>query len=130
GEFKPIPTAVPGVQICEHFPLQAALFDKLAAVRSLVAEEEHSASYVMTGYSENVNRTAGHPSFGAVVSKLRGDASAAVPPFVSLRGMSRGSEPGYLGIAHRPFTPNGPGLQNLRMPQGVDDVRMDQRKNL
>ena len=23
GEFKPIETNVPGVQICEHFPLQA-----------------------------------------------------------------------------------------------------------
>ena len=32
-----------------------------------------------------------------------------MPPFVSLRGMSRGTEPGFLGVAHRPFTPGGPG---------------------
>ena len=32
-----------------------------------------------------------------------------MPPFVSLRGMSRGTEPGYLGIAHRPFTPERAG---------------------
>src|SRR4029079_7895185 len=127
GEFKPIPTAVPGVQICEHFPLQAALFDKLAAVRSLVAEEEHSASYVMTGYSERVNRTAGHPSFGSVVSKLRG-GDGDVPPFVSLRGMSLGTEPGYLGVAHRPFTPDGPGRENLRAKGG--EGQMDVRKSL
>ncbi len=30
GEFKPIQTNVPGVQICEHFPLQAKMWDKFA----------------------------------------------------------------------------------------------------
>ena len=43
-----------------------------------------------------------------------------MPPFVSLRGMSRGTEPGFLGVAHRPFTPSGPGMQNLRLASGVD----------
>jgi hypothetical protein len=83
----------------------------------------------MTGYSENTNRTAHHPSFGSVVSKLR-DHSSDVPPFVSLRGMAPGTEPGYLGVAHRPFTPNGPGLQNLRLASGVDSKRVGDRKNL
>src|SRR5260370_30121867 len=106
GEFKPIATNVPGVQICEHMPLQARMWDKLAVVRSLVSVDEHSDSLVMTGYSENANRIAHHPSFGAVVSKLRGSTGTNdVPPFVSLRGMSPGTEPGYLGIAHRPCTP-------------------------
>jgi hypothetical protein len=53
-----------------------------------------------------------------------------VPPFVSLRGMSRGTEPAYLGIAHRPFTPSGPGMQNLRLPNGIDMVRTEDRKGL
>jgi hypothetical protein len=130
GEFKPIATNVPGVQICEHMPLQAKMFDKLAAIRSIVSVDEHSDSLVMTGYSEAVNRTAGHPSFGSVVSKLRGSASVTVPPYVSLRGMSRGTEPGYLGIAHRPFTPNGPGLQDLRLAAGLNADRFDERKAL
>src|SRR5262249_38944857 len=34
GEFRPIDTNVPGVQICEHFPLQAKMWDKCAAIRS------------------------------------------------------------------------------------------------
>ena len=72
GEFKPIATNVPGVQICEHMPRQARMWDKLACVRSIVANDEHSDSYVMTGYTEQVNRTAAHPSFGSVLSKLRG----------------------------------------------------------
>ena len=62
GEFKPIPTNVPGVQVCEHMPLQARMWDKLAAVRSLVTVEEHSDTLVMTGFPDRVNRTAGRPS--------------------------------------------------------------------
>jgi hypothetical protein len=131
GEFKPIDTNVAGVQICEHMPLQAKMFDKLACVRSIVSVGEHSDSLVMTGYPERDNRTANHPSFGSVVSKLRGSSNGEVPPYVSLRGMSRyGTEPGFLGIAHRPFTPGGAALQNLRLPNGVSLDRLDQRKAL
>src|SRR5216683_7608295 len=71
GEFNPIATNVAGIQICEHFPMQAKMWDKLAVIRSIVSVDEHSDSLVMTGYSENANRTAHHPSFGAVLSKLR-----------------------------------------------------------
>ncbi|HEY1861537.1 MAG TPA: DUF1501 domain-containing protein [Gemmataceae bacterium] len=130
GEFKPIATNVSGVQICEHFPMQARMWDKLACIRSLVSVDEHSDSLVMTGYSENKNRTEHHPSFGAVMSKLRTSGGNDIPPYVSLRGMSIGTEPGYLGIAHRPFTPDGPGLQNLRLANGVDATRVEDRKAL
>jgi hypothetical protein len=130
GEFKPIPTNVPGVEICEHMPLQAKMWDKLACIRSIVSVDEHSDSLVMTGYPDRVNRTADHPSFGSVVSKLRSTTNGAVPPFVSLRGMSRGTEPGYLGIAHRPFTPSGPGNANLKLANGVTAERLDERRTL
>src|SRR5262249_21085103 len=60
GEFNPIDTNVPGVQICEHFPMQAKMWDKLACIRSIVSVDEHSDSLVMTGYSQNANRTANH----------------------------------------------------------------------
>jgi len=130
GEFNPIDTNVPGIQICEHMPLQAKMFDKLAVIRSIVSVDEHSDSLVMTGYPERENRLANHPSFGSVVSKVRGGLKADVPPFVSLRGMSRGTEPGFLGVAHRPFTPSGPGSQNLKLASGVDAGRFDERKAL
>ncbi|MCS6852241.1 MAG: DUF1501 domain-containing protein [Gemmataceae bacterium] len=130
GEFKPIATNVPGVHICEHFPLQAKMFDKLAVIRSIVSVDEHSDSLVMTGYSERVNRLANHPSFGAVVSKVRSGLNSDVPPFVSLRGMSRGTEPGFLGVAHRPFTPDGPGIRNLRPSRDLEGHRLEDRKSL
>ncbi|MCE9533052.1 MAG: DUF1501 domain-containing protein [Planctomycetes bacterium] len=129
GEFKPIQTNVPGVQISEHFPMQARMWDKLAVVRSLISVDEHSDSSVMTGYSENSNRQMQHPSFGSVVSKLRSaEGNNDIPPFVSLRGMSMGTEPGYLGIAHRPFTPEGPGIENLRLRSTTE--RLEERKTL
>src|SRR5438477_10830083 len=81
GEFKPIATNVAGVQICEHFPLQARMWDKLAAIRSVVSVDEHSDSLVMTGKSENANRLTNHPSFGSVISKLRSGEASDIPPF-------------------------------------------------
>jgi len=97
----------------------------------VVSVEEHSDSLVMTGYSESTNRTAHHPSFGAVVSRLRQGGSNDVPPYVSLRGMTPyGTDSGYLGVAHRPFTPDGPGFQNLRLANGIDASRMEDRKSL
>ena len=73
GEFNPIDTNVPGVQICEHFPMQARMWDKLACVRSIVSVDEHSDSLVTTGYSERDNMIGNHPSFGSVVSRVRAD---------------------------------------------------------
>jgi uncharacterized protein (DUF1501 family) len=133
GEFGTVNTKIPGVQFSQHFTRLAAMADKLAVVRSLVATDEHSDSYVMTGYPERVNAAAAqgqHPSFGSVMSKLRGGTSADIPPFVSLRGMSMGTEPGFLGIAHRPFTPDGYGLSNLKLANGVTSSRLDDRRTL
>jgi hypothetical protein len=136
GEFRPIAANVPGVQLCELFPKQAALFDKLAVIRSVVATGEHSDSTITTGYTEAVNRTAHHPSIGAVVSKLRNKAGTGVPPFVSLptrngdRFEAPGDYPGYLGIAHRPFTPEGEGLKDLQPLTDLNAERSGERRSL
>jgi hypothetical protein len=64
------------------------------------------------------------------MSRLRGNANADLPPFVSLRGMSVGCEPGYLGIGHRAFTPSGEGLANLGLAGGVNMDRSHDRRQL
>jgi hypothetical protein len=129
GEFRPVATNVPGVEICELMPLQARMWDKLAAIRSIVSVGEHSDALVMTGHSDRENQTTHYPSFGSVVSHLRGN-NGTVPPFVSLRGLTRGTEPGYLGVAHRPFSPNGPGLADLRLANGLTPDRVNERRGL
>src|ERR1051326_3989287 len=51
GEFKPIKTNVPGIQICEHLPRIAGMMDKLVPIRSMVgAVDEHSDFQCMTGH--------------------------------------------------------------------------------
>ena len=130
GEFRPIQTNVPGVQICEHMPRQARIWDKLACVRSIVSVDEHSDSLVSTGYSEATNRVAHHPSFGSVMSRLRGNAMADIPPYVSLYGATIGQDPGYLGVAHRAFSPGGQGLADLNLAGGVNRDRNTDRQDL
>ena len=72
GEFRPIPTNVPGMQICELFPRLAKMADKCAVIRGMVGSvDEHIYSTAMTGYSQNsLKSVGGHPSIGSVVSKL------------------------------------------------------------
>ncbi len=55
GEFRPIPTRTPGIQICEHLPGLAKRSDKWALVRSLThASNDHSAAHhiMLTGRSD------------------------------------------------------------------------------
>src|SRR5258707_1917391 len=106
------------------------MWHKPAFGRSIAPVDEPPRPLVIAGYPDREDRPATHPFFGSVVSKLRGQGHANVPPFVSLRGMSRGTEPGFLGIAHRPFAPSGQASSNLRMPGGVNIDRLNERKDL
>src|SRR5262245_58437995 len=45
GEFQPISTRVPGIQICEHMPRLAAMMDRLTIIRTLVGSEGRHASF-------------------------------------------------------------------------------------
>jgi len=127
GEFKSIQTRVPGMDICEHMPLQAKIADKLALVRGLDCNGAgHSGTLMMTGYPSSAKR----PAFGSVVSKLR--PGSGLPPYVSLCGDPRsGEEPSYVGAAHRPFVPaKGPGLQNLGLDRALTAERLTDRKEM
>src|SRR5262249_41739774 len=67
GEFQPIATQVPGIQICEVFPKIAALMDKFVVIRSVVgATGGHDAYQCTTGWTPQSLRTlGGRPSIGA-----------------------------------------------------------------
>jgi len=138
GEFRPIPTNVPGISICEHLPRLAKVMDKIAIIRSIAdCRDEHDATICLTGYSREESRQAGgRPSLGAVVSKLNGPVDPAVPPFVGLSPKTpfapwgNPGVPGYLGLSHAPFTPNGPELASMTLPKGFSQTRFDGRKGL
>jgi hypothetical protein len=105
GEFKPIGTNVPGIQICEHLPKLAAMMDKLAIIRSIVdSRGPHYAEQCMSPQVEPNS-----PTLGAWVSRLEGPARPDVPPNLSLfYRCSHGpwGDPGgggFLGAAHAPY---------------------------
>ena len=85
GEFSPISTRIPGVQICELLPRTAAIMDRLITIRSLVGSEGRHASFqCMTGWPVANQPTGGWPSFGSAVSKLQGQVNSASPAYVCL----------------------------------------------
>src|SRR6187431_739818 len=71
GEFKPIDTSVPGIQISEHLPQLAQRMQHLALLRSMsTVESDHNlATYHMhTGYQKRAGGVA-FPSLGSIVSR-------------------------------------------------------------
>jgi len=135
GEFKPISTKVPGVQICEHLPRMAGMMDRLAVIRSMVgAEDNHYDYQCMTGRLKRGEPPGGWPSIGSVVSKLQGSTNAGVPPFVGLEPVMQhrpynASGPGFLGIGYRSFRPAGEGKSDLTL-NGITVERLADRKAL
>lgn len=125
GELRPISTNVDGVRICELFPRQAKIMDKLSLLRAVVgADGSHSGYQFMTAYRQRDMR----PALGSVVSMLEGSAGD-MPPYVSLN--RRNSEkPIYLGPQHGPFQPSGPALNNMKLPGGFKTDRFQSRRNL
>jgi hypothetical protein len=70
GEFRPIDTSVPGIQISEHFPKLAGLMQHAALLRSMsTVESDHQlASYhVHTGYQKRAGGIV-FPSLGSTVA--------------------------------------------------------------
>ena len=72
GEFQPIATNVPGIQISELMPRVAAMFDKFALIRSLVgAEDQHSSFQCVTGHLARQQPLGGWPEIGSILSRLQ-----------------------------------------------------------
>jgi len=138
GEFKPISTNVPGMQICEHLPLLAKCADQYAIIRSMVgAEDRHEAFQCQTGRLVRSQPPGGWPSIGSVLSKLQGPVNPAVPPFVGL-APKMGHMPwadngvaGFLGVAHAPFQPNkGGGMEDMKLSANITVDRLSDRRTL
>ncbi|MBM3824864.1 MAG: DUF1501 domain-containing protein [Verrucomicrobia bacterium] len=136
GEFKPISTSVPGIQICEHLPKLAKVIDKTVIIRSVVgATGDHYAVQCLTGRSHKQMPAGGWPSMGSVLSKLEGSTNGTVPPFVGL-SPKMGHVPwadagtaGFLGVSHAPFKPEGAGKTDMVL-NGVTLDRLGDRRKL
>lgn len=137
GEFKPIDTKVPGLQIGECFPKIAAMMDKFAVIRSVVgAKGPHDAEQCMTGWpKESLAFLGGRPSIGAALAKLRGPVDPSVPPFIGLAETTKhvqwsdAGRPGFLGPTYAAFRPDGPGMENMKLGSMSID-RLSSRREL
>ena len=138
GEFKPIATKVPGIQIGECFPRIAKAADKFAFIRSVVgARGGHDAFQCTTGWpQQSLAAMGGRPSIGSAVWKLQGNVDPSVPPFIGLAEKTQHtpwSDPGqtgFLGSTFTPFKPSGPDVANMVVNAANKEHMIDRKKLL
>jgi hypothetical protein len=132
GDFRPIRTSVHGFDICELFPRQAQVADKLALVRTVqfVEPMQHELQEVYTGFPKAAKR----PSFGSVISRFAGGHGERIPRYVSLDqyvgNQAEVESPQYVGEAHRAFLYGSEGVKNLALQKGLTLDRLSDRKGL
>lgn len=149
GEFQPIATNVPGIEICELMPRLAGMADRLTLIRSLMGfRNDHNTHWCSTGWESHPAMpsspiVAGFPpgdwpSMGAVFSKSFGPRVPGVPPSVDLSPVDPDArfilrtapgQPGYLGAAHSAFEVAAVDRKNITL-NGASLNRLTDRRAL
>ena len=151
GEFRPIQTNVPGVQVGEHLPRLAARADKYAVVRSLAHRDNNhlvATHHVLTGqqqpgaFFDKVASRDDWPSYSSALDYLRprtdGLPSGVNLPTFLMEGplVWPGQHAGILGPRHDPWQitrdPGAAdfGMDSLRPAEGIDVTRLNDRRAL
>jgi hypothetical protein len=140
GEFRAIPTSVPGVTISELLPRQAKAMHRVALVRGLhhaSADHAGGSHWLLTGHPsiDPTPRANDRPSVGSVVARLRGANRAGVPPYVALPRRPAFSQAAYLGPGFDPFSLDAAPTSELRArdiepPPGITIDRVVDRRDL
>lgn len=127
GPFDSIPTAIPGVRVCEHLPRMARALDKFTIVRSVDARfSNHEPNKVFqTGNILAEPRLSPandmYPALGSIVSKWRGPNKPGIPAYAAFQtGRSHIARGGWLGKAHDPFLANEAAALPVYTNVGVD----------
>jgi hypothetical protein len=135
GEFKPMRTNVPGIEICEHLPRMARMMDKLAVIRSVVGSDgRHDSHQCLTGQRFGGAPPGGWPELGSTASYLNHDGGGGLAPYVNLSPKMQhrpynAKGPGFLGTAHRAFRPEGDSRLDMEL-DGITLDRLADRENL
>jgi hypothetical protein len=154
GEFKPIPSSLPGVPVCELLPNLAPHMHRCALVRSAhhSVNNAHAAAVyaALTGHDRGDATVAigtgaqDYPSIGSVASLARPPEQPIVPfvslPYITKEGAGGPPQPGFfgglLGKAYDPlFVLNDPNAPNFTIPEltlspGIDSSRLAERRSL
>lgn len=137
GPFATIPTKLPGVRLCEHYPKQAAMMDKLTLIRSMVCKgSNHQPNQVMQTANPDceprTNPAAKHyPAIASFVAKHHGANDPQVPPHVALNVKDRThiAWGGYLGKRYDPFL-GDKATDLFKLPKGLTMERLESRRTL
>ena len=144
GDFSPIASNVPGIQVGELIPRVARQMDKFSLIRSFTHRTpDHGAAdhYMLTGYHPGPGFNGGlkpnnhFPSFGSVIAHKLG-ARGAVPAYVCLPTMHPSGGSSFLGAAAVPFVieadPSAPGFSvpDLAAPLAIETKRLEGRREL
>jgi len=135
GEFKGIPTSVPGFQICEHLPLLARQAHRYSVIRSISdAVDDHSDFMCQTGRRKGNQPPGGWPTFGACVSRVLGASDPAVPAFVGLEPRMQhrpynAANAGFAGVSHDAFRPAADAKSDMVL-NGITTERLADRRAL
>ncbi len=136
GEFKPKPTSVSGIEICEHMPSVAQQMKHLSLIRSLVTNEgDHARGRQLMHTSHVPSPLVNHPSIGSVASYILTPKELSLPGFIAIGRPADG--PGFLGMNYAPFTVQNPGQppENIQLPDNLGNemqqvARIERRKAL
>lgn len=134
SEYDKIPTAVSGVEFCEHLPRLGDLAEQLTVIRTVNhdAIDEHAIATNLVHTGRPTSGSITYPSIGSIIGSVRGAASNEVPAYmlIGYPNVSRG--PGFLGakgnFVYLTDTESGPA--GFSRPNGVTDARADRRKKL
>jgi uncharacterized protein (DUF1501 family) len=144
GDFQPIKTKIPGLQVCEHLPKLAQETDKYSLVRSFRHHNsDHGPAdhYMLTGYfptagfNPSLSPNNQRPAHGSVIAKKLGPIGS-VPSYVCLPKMHPSCGSAYLGANYSPFVidsdPSAPNFQvpDLVPPPTIVADRLDDRRQL
>jgi Protein of unknown function (DUF1501) len=142
GDFKPIKTNVPGIDVCELLPRHARMADKFSLIRSIAHNfSDHGGGHkrFLTGRDplSPVGFVNDYPMIGSMVAQARSDRQAGVPNYIA--GMDGGRDQidvfsfgsAYLGPSTHPFTVVGdPSLpkfevKNVSLPAQLEGQLSD-----
>ena len=146
GDFKPIPTNVPGIEVCEHLPRHARIAHKYTLIRSVAHDfADHGGGHKRFLTGRDPKQPTGfvndYPMVGSMAAKMREARNFGLPNYVS--GVDQGRSDvdvfsfgsAYLGPSYTPFTvvgdPNAPKFEvkNLAMNPALAG-QLDDRERL
>jgi hypothetical protein len=129
GPFRSIPTSVPGIHISELMPEMAARMHRTCIIRSLNTKNgDHGGGARLMMQGRRDDPSVRYPDLGAVLARELGQASSAVPDYVTFysategRGMAPGTS-GFLGERYAPMAlTTGTTPENLRRLDEITEL--------